>query len=228
MIPHTLINLGEPRPGFQHLADLIQGAGVAVRSYRNGDLDGHDLVTDVPFTLLMENYRNIVPLTQVSATPLPGDPWFLFRYHHVQLYQEAVSALPEIPEILPGITDLDIVNLIVGIYEYPGSAPVLWDHLDSGADDDGVYWGIKYLAGADVLIFRGSSDLEDWMRDLNCVARPFGDSKLGPVHPGFRLGMGDVVEEAKVVLRPGMPLIIGGHSLGAGRAAIAAGLFCAG
>ena len=219
---HTVINLGEPKPGFHQLGALVASAVTIVRSYCNGDASGHDLVTDVPFSLPLEPYEHLAMLTRVSAAPAPDDPWGFFRYHHVQLYQQAIGALAAIPEILPGIDDLDIVGLIEGIYAYPDSPAVAWDHFDDGTDSDGICWGVKYLAGADAVIFRGSTTMEDWMRDFDCVARPFGDSRLGPVHPGFWLGMRQVIDELLPLRRP-VPLIIGGHSLGSGRGSVCAG-----
>ena|SRR5437899_85560 len=97
------------------------------------------------------------------------------------------------------ITDTDIAELCVGIYAYPGSPPVTWDRFDDGEDSDQICWGIKVVDGCDVLVFRGSTTFEDWRRDFDAWANPFGHSKIGPVHPGFLLG------SPKCLTSTGMP-----------------------
>ena len=120
------------------------------------------------------------------------------------------------------ITDAAIAALTNGIYAYPGDAPILWDHLEKPAQDDGICFGIKRLGEVDVIVLRGSTTPEDWRRDFDCFANPCDHSFLGPVHPGFLAGM----EDAWKVMRPmlGPNVIVTGHSLGAGRAAILTGL----
>ena len=66
------------------------------------------------------------------------------------------------------------------------------------------------------MVFRGSTTFEDWRRDFDVWADPFGHSKIGPVHPGFLLGVDQVLDEYRQKAS-GAPLV-GGHSLGAGRA----------
>ncbi len=124
------------------------------------------------------------------------------------------------------ITDTDIAELCVGIYAYPGSPPVTWDRFDDGEDSDQICWGIKVVDGCDVLVFRGSTTFEDWRRDFDAWANPFGHSKIGPVHPGFLLGLAQVLDEYRHAARG--KLLVTGHSLGAGRASILCGLAIAG
>lgn len=131
------------------------------------------------------------------------------------------------------VTDKDCADLMMGIYAYSGVAPVDWDHYDAGADD-GVCYGVKLIGGTPVIAFRGSTTPEDWLRDFDCVALPFNDADgLGPVHPGFYLGLSRVLGEVRDFLsrfpsaahmgHPNGPVITG-HSLGAGRATLFAGL----
>lgn len=79
---------GEPRSGCETLRHLW--AGKPYRSYRNADPSGagHDLVTDVPTD---PPYCQNRPLIDVFGAPAPTDPWGLFKYHHVQLYQAALA-----------------------------------------------------------------------------------------------------------------------------------------
>jgi hypothetical protein len=123
------------------------------------------------------------------------------------------------------ITDNDVAHLCLGIYADPGSPPVTWDRFDDGEDSDQICWGVKVLDDCDVVVFRGSKTFEDWRRDLDVWANPFGHSKIGPVHPGFLLGLDQVLHEYQQYRRTaGRKLLVAGHSLGAGRASIFCGL----
>lgn len=82
--------------------------------------------------------------------------------------------------------------------------------------------GVKVVDGCDVLVFRGSTSFEDWRRDFDAWAPPFGHSKIGPVHPGFLLGLDQVLQEYEQ--KASGKLLVAGHSLGAGRASILCGL----
>ncbi len=93
------------------------------------------------------------------------------------------------------ITDKDVADLCLGIYAYPGSPPVTWDRFDDGEDSDQICWGVKIIDGCDILVFRGSATFEDWRRDFDVWANPFVHSKIGPVHPGFLLGLDQVLAE---------------------------------
>ena len=91
MPPDAKVVCGEPKPGFSDFANLI--AKVPMRSYCCGDDLGHDLVTEVPFTFPPENYVHPSKLISVKASPQPNDPFGPFKYHHMQLYNEAISKL---------------------------------------------------------------------------------------------------------------------------------------
>jgi len=90
--PIARVVFGEPKPGFQDLADLI--ASVPGRSYRNGDDIDHDRVTDEP--LLPLEYIHPTPMLPVCAPPAADDPDIAFRWHHIPLYEAAVA-----PRLIP-------------------------------------------------------------------------------------------------------------------------------
>jgi Lipase (class 3) len=122
------------------------------------------------------------------------------------------------------ISDVDLAALCTGIYAYPGSVPISWDHFDAGDDGDRVCWGLKRVGGDVALILRGSVTEVDWFRDLAAVTNPFHHDDIGPVHPGFLSGMRTIERELGDLVAKTEPLYIAGHSLGAGRAAILVGL----
>lgn len=82
---------GEPRPGFQQLAELVSQVGGS--SYRNAADGRHDLVTDVPFAIPPEDYVHPTSLIDVSAAPDGGlvSRWGPFALHHVGLYVKALE-----------------------------------------------------------------------------------------------------------------------------------------
>lgn len=122
------------------------------------------------------------------------------------------------------LLDLEAATACDAIYAYEGGAQVKWDYLSTSGD--GVYYGITKFEGYTGLVFRGSTTLDDWMEDLEALANPFDQGKLGPVHPGFFEGIEAVVE--KVLQRvPASTLVVCGHSLGAARATLATALMAA-
>ena len=96
----AVVMFGEPRPGGETLAKIL--AGTTIRSYRNGDPQGHDLVTDVPYGAPpLLNYRHPKPLIDCSRSPPVNDSWSLFRYHHFGLYCAALGAVGQAAISLP-------------------------------------------------------------------------------------------------------------------------------
>lgn len=93
--PIRRVVFGEPKAGFQALADIV--AKVPGASYSNGDGKHHDLVVDVPFSFPPENYVRPTPLIFVKALPT-GPIWERygpFAFHHIGLYRQGVNALRE-------------------------------------------------------------------------------------------------------------------------------------
>lgn len=84
---------GEPKPG---LPDFAQGlSAVPGRSYRNGNSEHHDLVTDVPLTLPPYQFVHPTPVVVVTAVPT-GDLFSrlgMFAWHHIELYQAALKEI---------------------------------------------------------------------------------------------------------------------------------------
>jgi hypothetical protein len=111
------------------------------------------------------------------------------------------------------VTDQDCISLILALYEYKGIPPVVWDHLDTGADDDGVYWAVKrWTDGTYIVVLRGSVTLGDFERDADTLV--VYDPLLGPVHAGFVRGMHKVWSELKPIIGTAH-WVVTGHSLGA-------------
>ena len=94
-----------------------------------------------------------------------------------------------------------------------------FDYVDNGADS-GVWFGIIRQPDNDVVCFRGSITFQDWWLDAHTemVSMP----TVGLVHQGFGMNMLMVAAKLKTLIRSNP--IITGHSLGAGRAAIYAGM----
>lgn len=78
----ALIMFGEPRSGGARLSAIL--ANTMVQSYRNADMNGHDIVTDVarniPPLLPYQHVKD--PLTDCHHSPRADDIWLAFRYHH--------------------------------------------------------------------------------------------------------------------------------------------------
>jgi hypothetical protein len=92
--PIARVVFGEPKPGFLDLAQLI--APVPGRSYRNGDGVHHDLVCDVPFSFPPAQYTHPTPIIPVFAEPATNDRYGAFSWHHIELYETALT-----PSLVP-------------------------------------------------------------------------------------------------------------------------------
>jgi hypothetical protein len=110
------------------------------------------------------------------------------------------------------VRDRDLAQLCAASYD----DSVKWDHVWAAED---VHVAHKATDEGDVLVLRGSVDATDWMRDLD--AMPVKHPLLGWCHGGFLRYMDLVMEE---VMKVCSPAFITGHSLGAARASILAGL----
>jgi hypothetical protein len=203
---------GCPRPGFQPLADAL--APYPVSNWRNGDARSHDFVTNLPFNLPGLPYVEPRDFRLVTAPPPVGDDWGLFAWHHMALYREGLEGADASPE------DKAISDLLLLLYSGDCTQ---WDAIRQPQQSDGVCWALRHMDGWDALLFRGSVTPQDWLRDFTAGSHATAaHPKLGPCHEGFLLGM----DETMAVVMPllAQPLRIGGHSLGAGRSSIAAGI----
>ncbi len=99
VIPARRVVFGEPKPGLLDFAQFI--SDIPSASYRNGDKVHHDYVTDVPLTMPPLQFVHPTPVDIVPAEPSPGlfSTWGIFAYHHIQLYEAAVTALFEPPKL---------------------------------------------------------------------------------------------------------------------------------
>jgi hypothetical protein len=86
-----------------------------------------------------------------------------------------------------------------------------------------VDWAAKHYPDCNVLIFEGSHDLPDWENDFKAEMKYI--PSLGGVHSGFYNGLPEACSQAVQYLSKDKLTIICGHSLGAGRAHIATGIF---
>jgi len=89
LIPMARVVFGEPRSGCDDLTNLLRVIPHNV-SYRNADIHGHDLVTDVPTS---PPFNRVTPLIDVYAPPPPNDSWGLLAYHHAYLYQNGLNSI---------------------------------------------------------------------------------------------------------------------------------------
>jgi len=81
---------GSPKPGNDELAKLV--IQVPGDGYRNMDTHGHDLVTDVPLDLGGRfDFDHPKMLVDVSASPSGLERLELLGYHHIALYQKAIT-----------------------------------------------------------------------------------------------------------------------------------------
>lgn len=115
------------------------------------------------------------------------------------------------------MNDALISTLCNSIYS-PTALIGQWDKIDFGLDD-GVCWALRKIDGFDVIVFRGSITPQDWLRDFRAMIEA---TRIGHVHAGFYMGLEHVWAEVGPLLT--QPVIVAGHSLGAGRAAIFCGL----
>lgn len=189
---------GEPSTGFGKFNDLLRKISPSnFPSYRNMDANGHDQITDwLKYVPIAFPYEPPYPRTDVTQAPPEDDEWGPFKYHHAELYREALLKLNPIP-VIAGISPIDAINLVVGLYAYPGSIPVTWDHLDMGADD-GIVWAMKVVNGTKVFVFRGSVTPQDFIRDGTFPWQ--NDRDIGPIELGFNAGMHYVWEEMQPLL----------------------------
>lgn len=122
-------------------------------------------------------------------------------------------------------TDLTMARLCAASY-LPLGAEEAKD-LGQTFVTSGVWWAVSVDGPVTRIIFRGSADAEDWARDFRPLPMPsFRHLQLGLVHVGFLAGMEAAYAAIKPRIRTDV-VWVGGHSLGAARAAILTAFFVA-
>lgn len=121
------------------------------------------------------------------------------------------------------LTSAQIVQVCADLY---APSPSGFDDLLWPEANDGVCCALRRLGNDDLVVFRGSVTTEDWIRDFLAVPHEITTHpQLGDVHAGFMLGMEEAFAHLQPLLRQNV--YITGHSLGAARATIFAGLMVA-
>lgn len=120
-------------------------------------------------------------------------------------------------EQIPLPSSLDLAKLSRQIYA-PDALVSGFDHFDAGMDD-GICWALKRARGCDIVVFRGSANLQDWIHDVRAIPIP---TPVGRVHLGFYAGMERMWQDLKSHLT--QPVVVTGHSLGAARADVISAL----
>lgn len=114
-----------------------------------------------------------------------------------------------------------ILDSYAWLYSSLTVPPDAFDHVIL---TDGGMNGIKVEPdGTCGVYIHGSEDIADWQQDFHQVAIPVDHPKLGLVHPGFLAGANIIKPEIDAYVGD-RPVAYYGHSYGAGRAAILAGL----
>ena len=119
------------------------------------------------------------------------------------------------------LTDLDLAHLVQDLYDEGA--------LTSAGrfDVEGITGSLTQVGEDQVVIFRGSVTPQDWLRDFRGWPHQF--RSLGYCHEGFTEGMGKAADEGWWGKLDGTkPVYFAGHSLGAARACVAAGMWVTG
>jgi pimeloyl-ACP methyl ester carboxylesterase len=116
------------------------------------------------------------------------------------------------------LTDTAICDQYAWLYSNLQAPAGTWDHV---IPVDGAYCAIKRVDGVDYVMFRGSLTFMDWYDDLEDFALPVHDAILGDVHPGFLVGVKLIKDLVDALV--GDHVVVVGHSLGAGHAALYSG-----
>lgn len=115
------------------------------------------------------------------------------------------------------ITDLELAQACADSY----NPDTTWWRMSYR---DELWVALRQLPGGTAVVFRGSEVARDWLRDFRGL--PWIHPALGPCHGGFLEDMDDAGAWVATSLPEG-PVAITGHSLGAARALILAGLLTA-
>lgn len=178
------IGFGEPRPGYNSLTTLLASAGVKAQPISSGNAHGHDLITDIPWTLPGIPYCHSGELLHAEAEPT-GSALDAFRYHYMTVYIGA-----QLPNPLANA----VAVMCSEVYK-PNGGDLDWLHFYDDKEPHGICYGIYRCEDTDYIIFRGSQSLLDWFRDFDHFAIPIHDPILGYVHPGGIVGLHELATD---------------------------------
>lgn len=114
-------------------------------------------------------------------------------------------------------SDLEVLQVCADTYRDDAQWDASWSTND-------IQVRARAVGDFDVIAFRGSKSVLDWVRDFQVI--PVYHPRLGMVHEGFVQGIEPVVVPRllKFIQDRNRPYILTGHSLGAARACVVAGL----
>lgn len=125
------------------------------------------------------------------------------------------TKFPPIQAIAPDPAHIRTASkLIRALYAFDGETPVVFDHIIEGPFK--IHIGLKQVEAVWYVIFRGSSDWQDWVHNLE--AFPIPVDGIGLVNFGNHLGVPDVRAQIYAIVGDA-PFVLAGHSRGAGQAA---------
>jgi Lipase (class 3) len=120
-------------------------------------------------------------------------------------------------------TDIQVAARLLKLY----AGPTGFDWYAPPPGNHGICWALTISPEEYSYDLRGSASLNDWLRDFTFVQLPFEHPRFGGVYPGFFIGMDDACDSMYEHWDKKTPLSFNGHSLGGGRANIAAAEFLA-
>ena len=113
------------------------------------------------------------------------------------------------------ISDLELAQACSDTYD----DAAVWDQSWTR---ENIHVGLRHAGEVNIVAFRGSVDEQDWIRDF--MGWPRKHPLLGYCHSGFLDGMDTVADELGMAVGA-RPVAFTGHSLGAARALIMAGIW---
>jgi hypothetical protein len=119
------------------------------------------------------------------------------------------------------LDSLSVAQAVLDLYNYPSPAPIpITKWIYQSSETDSIYYGITIVDDAILVVFRGSTEFIDFIRDLEVIANPMQQGLLGPVHPGAWYQLEPILLDIFTKYSPEQ-VMFAGHSLGAMRATLA-------